>query len=534
MDKPLFPEYGEGGDFIGARRMRRAFRWCVGVIVLFSALLWFSEHFLRYDHAERLYIAALTKAPEAGRNFLRQAVVYDRNNNEFPSPKYIEALAEREESDLILPTYADAYAIDTDNSALAIRYGSRLFHEGQVASARLRFREAAELAPRNQLPVYLEASVIPWLDAENEDLEPSMALIARANAMGGAVTYPRPLWSPALPQSGYWYANLRREIVDECSAPINRFAGLVFSRADMDITEGNLELWTERLEAMRTMGVAIAEGALDRDSDGEVSLAAGGIEQAYLGFTIIARALEQEKRIQEKTGAPPDEDRDRLAVRVQEQIAQIQTFDATRQDIIQGEREKYRFPIRLSLKTLFFVACLYVIIYLTCKVARISSVSHNVAHTQPGRFALGLWGLCAFGLLSLFGAIQRMSIGSMPGEMALSGFWWMLAACFAVFGLAYPRLVLPHAASAMAEAASRGIEPGHESTVRRLYRAAYLSLARRYVGIMFGVTLSAICLWTVGYRILVSVYPWEVELLAVGLRGEEFELVRQVLAILSR
>lgn len=533
MDKPLYPEYGEGGDFIGARRMRRAFRWCVGVIFLFSALLWFSEHFLRYDHAERLYLAALTKAPESGRNFLRQAVLHDRKTNEFPSAKYIEALAEREESDLILPTYDDAYTIDSDNSALAIRYGCRLFHEGQVVSARLRFREAAELAPRNQLPVYLEAAVIPWLDAENEDLEPSMALISRGNGMIGAVSYPRPLWSPVLPQSGYWYNNLRRDVVQDCSAPIYRFANLVFSRADVDITEGSLDLWDERLEALRIMGVRIAEGAVDRSVDGPVELSAGGIQQVALGLTLIGRALEQEKRIHEKSGASPDSDMERLAVRVQEQFAEIQAFEAKRQEVIQAEREKYRFPIRISLKTLTFISCVYVLVYLVCKVLRVSSVAHNIGHARSGRFVLGLWGLCALGLLTVFSLVQRMSTGEMPFESAWSVFWWILVTGSSLFGLVYPRLVLPRVAEVLDASDSPGNAPAESSNIQGLYRAAYLSLSRRYLGILFGVTLSAICVWAVGYRIFVSVYPWEVELLAVGLRDEEFELVRQVLAILA-
>jgi hypothetical protein len=42
-----------------------------------------------------------------------------------------------------------------------------------------------------------------------------------------------------------------------------------------------------------------------------------------------------------------------------------------------------------------------------------------------------------------------------------------------------------------------------------------------------------VCIWAVIYRVLLSVYPWEVELLAVGLRAEELELVRSLLAILG-
>ncbi len=420
MDNPQFPEYGDGGDYIGARRMRRAFRWCAAVVFLFTAMLWFSEHFLRYDHAERLYLAALTKQPEAGRNFLRQAVVHDRERNDIPNPKYIEALAEREESDLILPTYEEAFSLDPNDSALAIRYGCRLFHEGQMTSARQKFRTAAELAPKNLLPVYLEASVMPWLDPENEDIEPAMALVVRANGTPGAVTFPKPLWSPSLPQSGYWYAYLRRNLVDECSQPLYRFAGVVFERAELDITAGNFQPWRERLAAMHRMGTLIAHGALDTETPHSPELSVGGALQAYLGLTIVGRAVEQEKRLAAKTGEKPEDDLDQLAVEVEQGKKAIQSFEARRQDIVTGELEKYRFPIRICLKTLAFITGWYLLVYLICKILRVSSTSHNVGHSRSGRFALGLWGLTVLGILTLLALIQHATVGEMPGQRALS------------------------------------------------------------------------------------------------------------------
>jgi len=533
MDNPQFPEYGDGGDLIGARRMRRAFRWCVAAIFLFTVMLWFSENFLRYEHAERLYLAALTKDPEAGRNFLRQAVVHDRENNEIPTPKYTEALAEREEADLVLPTYEKAYALDPDNSDLAIRYGCRLFHDGQITNARARFREAADSAPKNRLPIYLEASVIPWLEAENQDLDPAFALVERANETSGTVSFPRPLWSTALPQSGYWYAFLQRRVTDDCSQPLYRFTSLVFSRADIEITEGTLEPWAGRLESMRHMGESIARGAVESGPGGDVELAPGGLSQVSLGFTIIGRALEQEERIRQKAGEPADSDSVNLAARVQEGLTRIHQFDARRQDIVQEELEKYQFPIRLCLKALFFIACWYVLVYLVCKGLRVSSTSHNVPHSRTGRAALGLWAAGVLILLSSFAAIQRLSVGEMPGQAAWNVLWWIVTACFVVFGLLYPRLALVSVPDALAEAKLRGQAAVSEKDAQRHYRAAYFSLSRRYLGILFGLTLAATCIWAIGYRIILSVYPWEVGLLSVGLRGEELELARQMLAILG-
>ena len=528
MDKPLFPEYGDGGDYIGARRMRRAFRWCVTLIVFFTLMLWFSEHFLRFDHAERLYLSALTKAPESGRNLLRQAVLYDRANKEFPSPKYVEALAEREEDDLVLPTYDQAYKLDPDNAFLAIRYGCRLFHDGQVTSSRQRFREAAELAPKNLLPVYLEASVIPSLDETNEDLEPAMALIARANATPGKVQFPEPLWSPTLPETGYWLAHLRGEILEQCSEPLYRFTRLAIARAEMDITEGHNGRWPEHLEYLNVMAHNILQGSLREEADAS-SRVAGGTAQAYLALAICSKVVEQQQRLAEKAGTVPSEELLRKGTEVKEALDRLRAFEARRQDTIAAERDKFSLPIRLGFGTLAALMLTYIVVYLVCKICRITSTSHNVAHNRLGKLAFALWTATLLALLLLISVAQGTSVGAMRGESFISGLWWLCVAGFTLYGVAYPRLALSRPNDVTM---ARRDTPDFSSTereVQKRYRHAYLSLLRRYLGVIFGLGMSALCAWTITYRILSGVYPWEVELLATALETEELELVRQII-----
>ncbi|MCC6486271.1 MAG: hypothetical protein IT364_02115 [Candidatus Hydrogenedentes bacterium] len=532
MDTPLFPEYGDGGDLIGARRMRRAFRWCITFAVFFTIMLWFSEHFLRFDHAERLYLSALTKAPESGRNLLRQAVLHDRKNNEYPSPKYVEALAEREEEDLILPTYDQAYKIDVDNPSLALRFGCRLFHDGQVTSARQRFREAAELDPRNLLPVYLEASVIPWLDENNEDLDPAMGLIARANSAPGKVQFPRPLWSPALPDSGYLYALLRRQIVENCSEPLFRFTSLAVARAEMDITENKTGRWPEHLDSLKSMGTNILKGSLD-DEGGAANRVGGGSAQAYLALAICTKVVEQQQRLAEKAGNGSDPKLTQDAVALEEALDRLVAFEARRQDTIAAERDKFSLPIRLGFASLGALMLTYSIIYIICKICRVSSTSHNVAHKRPGRLAFGLWAATLLSLLLLISLAQAASIGAMRGEALLSGLWWLSVGGFTIFGIVYPRILLPRPNDVLSARSSGSASGTLERDAQKSYRLAYLSLLRRYMGVMFGLALLALCVWTVAYRILSGVYPWEVELLAAALESEEIELVRQIVSSFS-
>src|SRR5690606_21094304 len=92
-------------------------------------LLWVTESFWRYAPAERLYRSSLTMLPNQGRNLLRQAVKYDAKS-ETPSSKYYEALAEREEEDLVVSAYENASKLDPQNADLAIKFGCQLFKLG--------------------------------------------------------------------------------------------------------------------------------------------------------------------------------------------------------------------------------------------------------------------------------------------------------------------------------------------------------------------------------------------------------------------
>lgn len=85
--------------------------------------MWFSEGYLRFSRLESQYRMALTLPMDSARAILRNVVKRDKGQ----TPKYVEALAFIEESDVILTRYEEAYKLAPNNPYLLINYGCRLF-----------------------------------------------------------------------------------------------------------------------------------------------------------------------------------------------------------------------------------------------------------------------------------------------------------------------------------------------------------------------------------------------------------------------
>ena len=99
----------------------------------------------------------------------------------------------------MLRTCRQAIGLGPVSATLALRYGCRLFMAGQFGQARDRSGDAAQYAPDNALPRYLEATTIPWtLHEEPNILRESLKLFAQANSSGKQIALPRPLWHLSL------------------------------------------------------------------------------------------------------------------------------------------------------------------------------------------------------------------------------------------------------------------------------------------------------------------------------------------------
>lgn len=530
-----FSEFGEGGDHIGARRSRRAFRRCVAFCVFFVAVLWVSEWFLRYDHADRLYLSALTKPhADSARSILRQAVIHDERARERPSTRYLQALAAREEEDKVLETYEKAYVLDPGNAPLAIRYGCQLHQRGQSAEAAEIFADASIKAPDNALPRYLQAAVMPWTAEDGAlPLSSSFTHIARTNSGGRSVQFPRPLWFGGLPQDGYWYAYLQRGIVDEACAPLFQFVGLVQERAAADLEEGNQRNWRSWLEHLDTMGRRFIQVSGLRAED-ESTIRPGAIAHVYAGLHIRRAAAVLTNDFARARGEAVDEARTRRIANTELAIGEIQQFEDSRRNRIETERAKFTFPLVMCAWTFTILASLFLVAYLAVRIVARNKAAGTIPHSTMGRVVLVTGPGLILVLLTIIAIMQHRPGADLGWLTMVENVWWTLFGMYVVFGLAYPLLCLPSAANAVSRRQpSEAVMKDMLTKAKRSRRAAYFTLLRRYYGIAVGFNLCFVCLWVVLYRIVYSLYPWQFELLILEPIQHEIDLLIRVLAMVA-
>jgi len=516
-----FPEYGFGGDVAGARRSRRSFRLCLAACVVFTGTLWFAENFLRYEHTERLYRSALTLEPESARVLLKSAVKTDKEVHKTQTPKYVAALAEREEDDTALATYEEAYKLDPNNVPLAIRYGSRLFLAGRHGDAYARFHEAAERAPQNALPRYLEAAALLWASEDKDALSKSLALAARTNTGEQPLTFPEPLWFSTLPQDGAWYVRLRRQIADEVCAPLYQYAWRVFGAAEPAIEQDQVHSWDSWLETLQAMGRRVASDSTP------------GAIQTTAGIRIQTEAIALRMKISEAERGAPDAALMEQRLKLKSALELVNGFEAAREERMAGDRAKYRFPlVELCLKPGAAMFLLYLAMYALSRILHGGWSARTLRHPFLEKAVLLAGGLVVFVLLHTVTVLQHTAGPGGEWMTALTRLTWFVVACLAVFGLVHPAAQLPRAEAVARRSAPPPEElPAVVRMARKVRRRAYVTLVRRYYGILLAMLIMVFCSWVVTYRIAVSLYPWQVNLLTTGLAEEEMVVVQQALAM---
>jgi tetratricopeptide (TPR) repeat protein len=520
------PDSGARGDPVGAARARRAFRLCVTGVVLITGLLWLSDRYLRYEPLERLYMMSLTLETPSARAVLRQAVRRDEEQNENPTPKYLQALAEREEKDKILDIYERAYKLDPRNAALAVRYGCRLFADGQADMARELFAAASRNDPNNALPMYLEAAVLPWIDDVVDPLSEAFALIEGTNSSRKEATAPPPLWFSGLPRQGKWYAGLRRQAAQECCAPLYRFADYVVQAARQDISQGNTQYWDTSLESLRAMGERLAAGALATGSDDERRLRGGSL-QALAGVQIQLAATRELERLYEKEQGSSDETLVAQRLRLDHAFQVLQEFETAREGKIRADAARFGFPLTLCARLLVVLVGVFAFVVVLSGVYSRDSESWQAPHTTLGKVLTAILPLGLLLVLATSSVFQRLHghvFGWMPVVNALG---WLWLALVLLSSVVYPFQLLSHTRDGGSN--GKGVDAPEQvvHASRKARRKAYVCFLRRYYGIIVGLSFCVLSLWVLGYRSFTGLYPWDLELLATGLSEEE------VLAILE-
>jgi len=519
--EPRFAAYGAGGDTLGARRARRGLQFIVAAVFVFSGGLWYSEQYLRHEHVENLYTSALTKHDASARPILRAAVLQDAES-ERPNPKYLWALAEREEEDRVLETYERAFTINPKNPSLAVRYGVRLFQEGHYTEARDRFHDAVVGDIDNALPTYLEAAAVAAAGERREALEEALAMVARVNGAGKPVVFPQPLWVQDLPRRGNVYSHLQRRVIEDCAGPLVDLTLRMRRQVEDDLGEGRGLTWATGLRALEEMGrrTALADPP-------------GGL-QAMRGASIQLEALRLQERLAQLDGESPVEALLSRRLRIEEQMRPaLEAFESTRDQRIEKSVRMFSLPIRMTFE-------LFAMVFL--------GLAATFFWALPQRRVKGFWTIKHSRVALAAGAAGTVAILALYLTLALAAAaaadpdqwppvfiaaWRLLAFALLGFAVVHPAFTLPPADTVTE---SMREDSGYDlarATARKERRRAHAVMAYRYTGILFGCLVVSVCLWGVGHRIAASYYPHQIEVLATGLESEEAALMERVHAYLQ-
>ena len=514
---PTYPQYGQGGDYAGQRRLRRSFRYGVLAIMAFAGALFYYEGYKKLGLHETQYRRALTLDPASARPILRRIIADEVKSGALPTALYVEALAGVEEPDRLIPTYQDAARLSPRDSALLIKQGCELFLRQMYAEAREAFREAGAHPPRNALPNYLEAAALAANLPAGGDLSEAMALMARANNSNASVLFPAPLWHNTLPQKGEYYANHRRELATRVCAPLSAFKQQLAERAQRDIeanAPGDWVLWLEKLELM---GRRIATGRDENDLAESTHVVAG--------INIQLEALKLRKLLLEKQGGN--------TATLEEPIAKLSSamdlfsaYEDERTAEIERSRAVVKRPFVLLLGTLLCSTAAYLLVWLYGVVFRAQPWAVALSHSRLGIGALlggTLFLAAALALLGVAGGDPAVAKG-------LEYTWCVVLLGLLLFGSAYPSLTLP-SPSAVIQAAG-DTRPEAIAAARAARRSAGVALARRYFGALNGGAFAVLALWLLVFRLAHGVYPQQFALLVSGAEELGATTIARALALL--
>ena len=510
--------YGVGGDYVGARRARRAFRLLILACITFTFSLYFVEHYLRYSLNEVQYRMALTLEDDSQRAILRNVVRRDAQRSEVPTAKYVEALAHIEEEDVVIERFAEAAKLAPDKGSLLILYGCKLFHQGYYNEARQIFREATLKTTRNALPKYLQAAALAAASGTEEDFRTALAQIGRANDSGEQVMFPQPLWHESLPREGAWYASLQRRLVDQTCAPLYHFKNVVMTRAREQAGSANPQTWDAWLAHLQTMGARLAGNP---DSAPENL----GTSQAIYGLQIQKDAIAMRIELAGRADAPPDTTLIEHRVKVQETMARIQAFEMACEESLTAARARIKRPIIVAVEGFFLLGLAWLLYAFASKPFGTDKNARTLRHGRRCTMAITGWSVALLILLLVLsaGAVGSSALSSLAGAS-----WFLMVAGAIISALFYPALMLPRAANVCTHLAT---EPYYETKLleaRACRRRSYLSLGTRLAGKLLGCYLIVCCVWVLGFRIATGLYPTDVKLLLPGFENETVALIRSI------
>jgi len=525
-DEQIFSEYGDAGDIAGAHRSRMAFRLSIVSACLLTFAAYVSDLGLRHTQAERNFLIGVTHNRDNSRVFLRSAIRMDTEDSDVPTPKYTQALAVRQEDDAALEDYARGHEMDPTNSLFTVRYGVRAYLLGHPRQAEDLFVEASDLPPESVLPIYLRAAAVARQERDTKALREAMILVSRANNTPDPLVFPRPIWPRAYPDTGTQYAVLLREIFTETTAPLYRLSQdvVLAVRDTPELRRGqDARTWLTQLELLGRRLV------MDSEPPGTLPAIAG-----------VSIQLQAANRLRElvSDSVSTTEEIASLNERIETLEAaqdRLTEFEASRDGRIAEVNWAHWQPMLHSAQTIALLVLVYFLARFVHIILRYKKTAWTLPHSTLGKWVMGLSATTYFILLWSAILVRISPIETLlPYGGVVSGAWWGVTVVAVLFGLIYPSITLP-SPQQVSKSAGR-LEDMTEALrrARSAYRRVYIAFVVRYYGVLVGLFLCVFCVWSLLFRVLHDLYPWQVNLLTSGLLNEERQLVGEIVEMLAR
>jgi len=502
-------------DISGSVRARKAFRLSVLGLFIFTSLLCFSELQLKYPQPETLYNDALTLYKGASRVFLVQAVRLDKERNETQNPKYIKALAVREENDKVLETYPAALELDAEDVLFQLRYVSRLLTMGRPYLALEQIAHIEELQQgksANSLTGYLKAAALTIKGDRKTAVRNAMAEIARTNNSQATVTYPTPFWFSEYPKTGTQFADHTREITDEIIFPLTRLLTHIVIEIQREIRNGNASEVKPWLRELSLMGRNMYT---DPDQT--------GVRQALFG---IQWELRVATLSQEAAFAPTEGELNRFIeekVRCENILRTLTEFEKNRDDAIKLEERKISQPTFLAVGTWFITFALWSFFVVQNRLWSNHGDSWTIPIGRYGKILIVLTNFLIVVLLVLmFNASTKDAYTSEFWDNT-SLIWKYSIGVYLGIGLIYPFYLLSGYPSLRHSSEGDSTFSKIMSMMPRF--STWGLVTRRYYGMVFGWYTILMCLAVIGYYLVFNLFPWQFNLLSSGLLDVERDLV---------
>ena len=518
-----FLDYGDGGDIVGTKRQRRSFLLCVFGIVLLVFGMYIIELEVRFGHVERLYVSGITLADKSSaRPVLRQAVKIDADTNEKPTAKYTQALAVREQDDVILSRFNEAQAIDDRNALFTIRHGSRLFIMGHPAEALKQYQVAEQLlisSEPNAFPKYLQAAAKAQISHLTDTNPVSfMTELTTANGREGDMVCPEPFWFSPYPKHGIQYAQLQREIINETCAPLYVLSASAVKSIEEKILLKQYDDARMWIGSLNTLGERLL-----------TSSQPVGTIQASEGIRILIlcnQLLEKVETAQEGNVAKETLENGFKLNAMRDELVR---YERDRDDAIQMERSRVSFPNIMAFAMWFVSFGTWMFLLCLSRFIQLRDSAWSIRFNSFGRLFL-VWGnILLLVLLCIYNFLSTSNGFSVEYLTILNWVWVVTALIIILMGLIVPATMLKNPE----EATRNQTRPGEMERIypfaRVAYRQSYLTLVLRYYGNLAGIFTVTLCAWILIYRLSQGLYPWQVILIAKGFLDQEADLVEQLL-----